>query len=64
LAIARTHDACLRASRRPHYRPHERLHILWHAARYGLSLDRIANAFLGTRKIAGQLARRATSQNI
>ena len=40
----------LRASRRPHYRPHERLHILWHAARYGLSLERTASAFLVTRQ--------------
>lgn len=28
--------------RRPHYRRHERLAILWHAARYGLSVEQTA----------------------
>jgi len=32
--------------RRPHYRRHERLDILWHAARYGLSVERTAQAFV------------------
>jgi putative transposase len=32
--------------RRPHYRPWERLNILWHQARYRLSLDATARAFL------------------
>ena len=30
------------ARRRPHYRPHERLEILWHAARYRMSVTRTA----------------------
>ncbi len=32
--------------RRPHYRRHERLDILWHAARYGLSVEKTAQAFV------------------
>lgn len=32
--------------RRPHYRPWERLDILWHQARYRLSLDATARAFM------------------
>ena len=34
--------------RRPHYRRHERMDILWHAARYGLSVERTARAFVLT----------------
>ena len=37
------------ARRRPHYRPHERLEILWHAARYRLSVTATAAAFAVTR---------------
>ena len=32
--------------RRPHYRRHERLDILWHAARYRLSVHRTAETFV------------------
>ena len=35
----------LSARRRPHYRPHERLEILWHATRYRLSVTATAHAF-------------------
>ena len=38
------------ARRRPHYRPHERLEILWHAARYRLSVTATAAAFAVTRQ--------------
>ena len=34
--------------RRPHYRRHERLEILWHAARFGLSIATTAAAFAVT----------------
>ena len=37
------------ARRRPYYRPWERLDILWHRARYRLSLDETAHAFAVTR---------------
>jgi putative transposase len=37
------------ARRRPYYRPWERLEILWHRARYRLSLDQTAAAFALTR---------------
>ena len=36
--------------RRPHYRRHERLEILWHAARYGMSVTATADAFCLTRQ--------------
>ena len=32
--------------RRPHYRRHERMDILWHAARYRLSDEQTARAFV------------------
>jgi len=38
------------ARRRPHYRPHERLDILWHAARYRMSVTATALAFGLTRQ--------------
>jgi putative transposase len=38
------------AKRRPHYRPNERLEILWHAARYRLSVANTAAAFCVTRQ--------------
>ena len=38
------------ARRRPRYRPHERLEILWHAARYRLSVAAMARAFAVTRQ--------------
>ena len=34
--------------RRPHYRRHERMDILWHAARHGLSVERTAEVFVVT----------------
>ena len=34
--------------RRPHYRRHERLDILWHAERYRLSVEQTARAFVIT----------------
>lgn len=34
--------------RRPHYRRLERLDILWHAARYGLAVEKTADAFVLT----------------
>ena len=34
--------------RRPHYRRHERLDILWHAARYRLSVEQTARVFVVT----------------
>lgn len=37
------------ARRRPYYRPWERMEILWHRARYQLSLDATAEAFAVTR---------------
>ena len=36
--------------RRPHYRQHERLEILWHAARYRLSIAATADVFCLTRQ--------------
>ena len=36
--------------RRPHYRPHERMEVLWHAARYRLSIADTAAAFCITRQ--------------
>ena len=33
-------------TRRPHYRPHERMDILWHAARYRLSVEDTARIFV------------------
>ncbi len=38
------------AKRRPHYRQNERLEILWHAARYRLSVTDTATAFSVTRQ--------------
>jgi transposase-like protein len=38
------------ARRRPRYRAHERLEILWHAARYRLSVTATARAFAITRQ--------------
>ncbi len=38
------------ARRRPHYRPLERLEILWHAARYRLSVTATAHVFGVTRQ--------------
>lgn len=49
----RVENALLRARlrrlphlRRPYYRPHERLRILWHRARYGMSIRSTARAFV------------------
>jgi putative transposase len=36
--------------RRPHYRPHERLEILWHSAHHGLSVTATAAAFCLSRQ--------------
>ncbi len=36
--------------RRPHYRRHERLSILWHAARYRLSVENLAEVFVVTQQ--------------
>jgi putative transposase len=36
--------------RRPHYKPWQRLAALWHAARYGLSVEAAARAFVVTRQ--------------
>src|SRR5687768_3376399 len=38
----------LNAHARPHYRPWERLRILWHRARYGMSLRSACRAFVIT----------------
>jgi putative transposase len=45
-ALLRARFGRLPPRRRPHYRPAERLEILWHAARYGLSLAATARAFV------------------
>jgi putative transposase len=44
-ALLRTRLLRVPPRRRPHYRPHERLEILWHAARHGLSVTATALAF-------------------
>jgi transposase InsO family protein len=44
-ALLRARFLRLPARRRPHYRPHERLEILWHAARHRLSVTATAHAF-------------------
>jgi transposase InsO family protein len=36
--------------KRPHYRPRQRLASLWHAARYNLTVDAAARAFVVTRQ--------------
>ena len=46
--ILRERLARIAPRRRPHYRPWERLRILWHQARYRLSLAATAKAFLVT----------------
>ena len=46
--LRRTRLRRLPARRRPHYRRHERLEILWHAARFGLSIATTAAAFAVT----------------
>src|SRR5205085_6416889 len=38
----------LQPRRRPHYKPFDRLAILWHAARYGMSVAATARAFVVT----------------
>jgi hypothetical protein len=49
-AILRARFLRLPARRRPHYRRHERMDILWHAARYAISVERTAATFLVTRQ--------------
>jgi putative transposase len=49
-AILRARFLRVPARRRPHYRRHERMDILWHAARYGISVERTAATFLVTRE--------------
>jgi putative transposase len=49
-ALLRTRLARVCARRRPRYRAHERLEILWHAARYRLSVTATARAFAVTRQ--------------
>ncbi len=48
--LLRARFARVASRRRPHYRPHERLEILWHAARYRMSVTRTAAAFGITRQ--------------
>jgi len=64
IAVLVEHEQCLEAEnmllrarllrvparRRPHYQPHERLEILWHAARYRLSVTATALTFGVTRQ--------------
>ena len=45
-ALLRARFLRMPGRRRPHYRRHERLDILWHAARYGLSIEQTAHAFV------------------
>ncbi|MDJ0974707.1 MAG: DDE-type integrase/transposase/recombinase [Planctomycetota bacterium] len=49
-ALLRTRLLRIPAKRRPHYRRSERLEILWHAARYRLSITDTAVAFCVTRQ--------------
>mgnify|MGYP001820843688 CR=1 FL=1 len=44
--LLRTRFLRIPGRRRPHYRKHERLAILWHARRHGLSVRRTAHAFV------------------
>ena len=44
--LLRTRFLRVPSRRRPHYRKHERLAILWHARRHGLSVNRTALAFV------------------
>ncbi|MHC5011402.1 MAG: hypothetical protein ACYTG6_10690, partial [Planctomycetota bacterium] len=44
-ALLRSRFLRIPGLRRPHYRRHERLEILWHAARYRLSVAATAHAF-------------------
>jgi putative transposase len=47
-ALLRARFLRLPGRRRPHYRRHERMDILWHAARYGLSIEKAAEVFVVT----------------
>jgi len=49
-ALLRARTQRLRPTRRPHYRRNERLEILWHAARYRMSITDTAAAFCVTRQ--------------
>ncbi|MHC4732555.1 MAG: DDE-type integrase/transposase/recombinase [Planctomycetota bacterium] len=49
-ALLRARLGRVPARRRPRYRAHERLEILWHAARYRLSVTATARAFAVTRQ--------------
>jgi transposase InsO family protein len=49
-ALLRARLVRVPARRRPRYRAHERLEILWHAARYRLSVTATARAFAVTRQ--------------
>jgi putative transposase len=49
-ALLRSRFLRLPGLRRPHYRHHERLEILWHAERYRLSVTATADAFCLTRQ--------------
>ena len=50
VALLRTRLLRIPGMRRPHYRRHERLEILWHAARYRMSVTATADAFCLTRQ--------------
>jgi hypothetical protein len=63
-ALLRARFGRLPARRRPHYRAAERLEILWHAARYGLSLAATARAFVVSEQVVlnwRRVARRKAS---
>lgn len=49
-ALLRARFLRVHGLRRPHYRHHERLEILWHAARYRLSITATADVFCLTRQ--------------
>ena len=49
-ALLRARLGRVPARRRPRYRAHERLEILWHAARYRLSVTATARVFAVTRQ--------------
>jgi putative transposase len=62
-ALLRARFLRLPARRRPHYRPHERLEILWHAARYRLSVTAAAHAFGLSRQTVINWRRVASRKN-
>ena len=45
-ALLRARFLRVPGQRRPHYRSHERMDILWHAARYRLSIEQTARTFV------------------